>query len=53
LVIFLVFQRSTGHPHLHRDAAIRNYTRLLSEMGHDDAAIRAAIESAHREAGLG
>ena len=53
LVIFLTFQRDTGHAHPHRDAAIRNYTRLLSEMGRDKAAIRAAIESAHREAGLG
>jgi hypothetical protein len=52
LVIFLRFRRDTGHPHPHRDTVLRNYTILLSELGRDEAAIRAAIESAHREAGL-
>jgi tetratricopeptide (TPR) repeat protein len=33
LVIFLAFQRDTGHAHPHRDAAIRNYTGLLGAMG--------------------
>jgi tetratricopeptide (TPR) repeat protein len=51
VVIFLAFQRDTGHAHPHRDGALRNYTTLLSELGHDEAAIRAAIESAHHEAG--
>jgi tetratricopeptide (TPR) repeat protein len=53
LVIFLMFQRDTGHAHPHRDAAIRNYSGLLSKMGHDEASIRTAIEDAVREAGLG
>jgi hypothetical protein len=53
LVIFLAFERDTGHAHPHRESAIQNYAHLLSELGHDLAAIRAAIESAHREAGLG
>ena len=52
LVIFLAFQRNTGHPHPHRDAAIRNYTNLLSAMGRDQATIADAIAGAHREAGL-
>jgi tetratricopeptide (TPR) repeat protein len=52
LVIFLRFERETGYPHPNRDAAIRNYEHLLSQMGRDEAAIRVAIESAHREAGL-
>jgi hypothetical protein len=53
VVIFLKFQRDTGHAHPHRDAAIQNYAILLSEMGRDEASIRAAIESALHEAGLG
>ena len=53
VVIFLVFQRDTDHPHPHKDAGLRNYGNLLKELGHDEAAIRAAIEAAHREARLG
>ena len=53
VVILLAFQRDTGHAHPHRDKAINNYALLLSEMGRDEAAIRAAIKDAHREAGLG
>ena len=50
LVIFLKFQRDTGHPHPHRDVALGNYARLLDAMGHDEATIRARIESAAQEA---
>jgi hypothetical protein len=53
VMIVLRFQRDTGHPHPHRDTAMQNYAILLSELGRDEAAIRSAIESAHREAGLG
>jgi len=53
VVIFFCFQRDTGHPHPHCDAVIQNYSILLSQLGRNEAAIRAAIESAHREAGLG
>ena len=52
VVIFLAFQRDTGHPHPHREAVIQNYTNLLSAMNRDDASIRVAIADAHREAGL-
>jgi tetratricopeptide (TPR) repeat protein len=52
VVIFLAFQRDTGHAHPHRDAALRNYANLLAQLGRDETAIRAAIESARREAGL-
>ena len=53
LVIFLRFLRYTGHKHPHRDAAMRSYEGLLSELGCDEATIRATIESARREAGQG
>ncbi len=36
LVIFLQFTRRTGHPHPHLDAAIKNYTALLTQMGHTE-----------------
>jgi tetratricopeptide (TPR) repeat protein len=52
VVIFLAFQRDTGHAHPHRDVAIQNYTNLLSVMNRDEASIRVAIADAHREAGL-
>ena len=41
--IFLDFQRKTGHPHPHRDAALRNHARLLGAMGTSEAEIRAAL----------
>ena len=31
---------------------VQYYVGLLAKMGHDEAAIRTAIEDAHREAGL-
>ena len=43
LVIFIDFERRTGHPHPHHDAAVRNYTRLLAAMGTSEAEIKAAI----------
>ena len=52
LAIFLTFQRDTGHAHPHRDAAIRNYTRLLAAMGQGEAEIAAVITALWREAGL-
>jgi tetratricopeptide (TPR) repeat protein len=52
LVIFLAFQRDTGHPHPHRDVAIENYRILLEELSHGDAAIEASIRDLHREADL-
>ena len=52
LVIFLAFQRDTGHAHQHRDAAIANYEGLLAAMGKDAAAIGAKIEAAIEQAGL-
>jgi len=33
LVIFLQFTRRTGHPHPHLNAAIKNYSGLLMQMG--------------------
>jgi tetratricopeptide (TPR) repeat protein len=53
LVVLLVFQRNTGHAHPHRDLVSGNYAALLSELGHDQAAIDAALRSALIEAGLG
>ena len=52
VVIFLKFQRATGHPHPHRDAAIGNYATLLDAMGRDEAAILAEFQAMMREAGL-
>ncbi|MSP01419.1 MAG: tetratricopeptide repeat protein [Acetobacteraceae bacterium] len=53
VVIFLRFQRDTGHVHPHRDGAIGNYSVLLADLGRDAAAISAAIADARREAGPG
>ena len=52
IVIFLMFQRDTGHPHPHRDAALTNYTILLQEMGRGEAEIAAELRTAMTEAGL-
>ena len=52
VIIFMAFQRDTGHVHPHRDTVIENYAILLSELGHDEAEILATLESAFREAGL-
>ena len=43
LVIFLAFQRDTGHAHPHRDAAIGNYAGLLRAMGKSEAEIDALL----------
>jgi hypothetical protein len=45
LVIFIDFERKTGHAHPHRDGAVRNYASLLAEIGKNEAEIRAAIAS--------
>jgi len=50
LVIFLAFEHATGHPH--RDAAIRNFTRLLAAMGKSVAEIDTELAALWREAGL-
>jgi len=42
---FMNFERKTGDPHPHRDAALRNYSGLLAAMGKSEAEIRAAIAS--------
>jgi hypothetical protein len=52
LVIFLAFQRETGHARPHRDASIRNHSALLSEIGRDQASVDAEIADAWCEAGL-
>ena len=52
VVIFLKFQRATGHPHPHRDAALGNYAALLDAMGRDQASILAQFQAMAREADL-
>ena len=52
VVIFLKFQRATGHPHPHRDAALANHARLLRALGRDEASIAAEQQAMHQEAGL-
>ena len=52
VVIFLKFQRATGHPHPHREAVLANHAHLLRAMGHDEASIAAEQQAMHREAGL-
>ncbi len=52
VVIFLRFERDTGHPHPHRDAALNNYTRLLQRMGKSAAEIAAEVQAIRRDAGL-
>ena len=51
-VIFLRFQRDTGHSHPHREAALNNYAMLLKEMGRSEAEIAAEHRAMMREAGL-
>ena len=52
VVIFLKFQRATGHPHPHREAVLANHAHLLRAMGRDEAFIAAEQQAMHREAGL-
>jgi hypothetical protein len=52
LLIALNFQHQTGHVHPSRDGRAERYYSILSALGHDEAAIRAAFESILREAGL-
>ena len=52
VIIFLRFERDTGHPHPHRDAALNNYTRLLQRMGKSAAEIAAEVQAIRRDAGL-
>jgi hypothetical protein len=53
LAIFIDFERKTGHPHGHRDAAIENYVNLLAEMGRSEAEIKAALAALTGEAASG
>jgi hypothetical protein len=41
--IFLRFTADTGHPHPYLDAAIRNYTNLLAQMGQGPEDVRARL----------
>ena len=45
LVIFLQFTRRTGHRHPNLDAAIKNYTVLLMEMGHSRDEVEGRLKS--------
>ncbi|SKB06824.1 hypothetical protein SAMN02745166_04549, partial [Prosthecobacter debontii] len=51
VVIFLKFFASTGHPHPHWEAAIRNYVALLREMGRTEEEIPEKLRKAADEAG--
>jgi hypothetical protein len=51
LAIFIDFERKTGHPHPHRDAAFENYAALLAEMGKSEAEITAVITDLTGEGG--
>jgi hypothetical protein len=52
VVIFLAFERATGHTHPHRDLAIGNYAELLVAMGKSEAEIAATLATLRHEAGL-
>jgi tetratricopeptide (TPR) repeat protein len=43
LVIFVEFERTTGHRHPHCDAAAMNYRGLMMAMGRNEEEIRAAL----------
>ena len=43
VAIVIDFERRTGHPHPHRDAAFGNYVRLLAATGKSEAEITAAL----------
>jgi len=51
--IFLRFQVSTGYPHPHWDDAIRNYVRLLLEMGRTEGEMEGKLREVFAEAGGG
>jgi hypothetical protein len=51
LAIFIDFERKTGHPHPHRNSALRNYSGLLVAMGKSEAEIGAQIFSLMTEGG--
>jgi hypothetical protein len=53
VVIYLSFERQTGHTHRYRDIALVWYRDILTAGGRDEAAVQTAIESARQEAGLG
>ena len=43
VAVVIDFERRTGHPHPHRDAALGNYARLLAATGKSEAEITAAL----------
>ncbi len=52
VLIFLKFQRATGHPHPHRDAALGNHAHILEALGRSQDAIIAEFRALLAEAGL-
>jgi len=52
VVIYFRSDAANRHAHPHRDAALRHYTRLLTEMGDAPDTIQAKIAAARAEAGL-
>jgi hypothetical protein len=52
VVLLLKASAATGHAHPNLDAGINNYAGALAGLGRSDDAIRDAIASAFREAGL-
>jgi hypothetical protein len=52
LLIFFTFGRHAGHQHPDRDAAVVNYTNVLSAMGRGRGGVRLSIADLRRQAGL-
>ena len=52
VLIFLKFQRATGHAHPHRDAALGNYAGILEALGRTQSEIIAELRALLAEAGL-
>ncbi len=52
LLIFLSFQRATGHAHPHRDTAVANHAAILQALGRTEAEIIAELRALLAEAGL-
>ena len=51
LVIFLQFTHRTGHPHPHLEAAIKNYSGLLMQMGHSRNEVNERLKRLKRQYG--
>jgi hypothetical protein len=50
--IFLKFTGDTDHQHPHFQAAIKNYTKLLSEIGHSQPEVQAQINTICKPYGI-